>query len=222
MYSSTSSTGGRASARQPLIAAAVFVCVSLLGAPLAATSDPESSPNVAVREEGGTYSVAASFEVAQAADVVLGVLSDYEQIPRFMPDMRTSVIRERAPGRLVVEQEAVSQFMMFSKNVHLVLEVIESSDSIRFVDRCGRSFTRYEGAWRVAPKGDGTTVTYELIARPIFDVPRFILKRLLKRDSGQMIARLRSEIAARAARMPLGESSSRRTGDATLGFPAPR
>ena len=64
----------------------------------------------------------------------------------------------------------------------------------------GRSFTRYEGTWRVIPRDGGATVTYELTARPAFDVPQFILKRLLKRDSGQMIDRLRQEIAARAAR----------------------
>jgi hypothetical protein len=200
MYSSCFFTGGRASARQLLAAAAVTVCISLPGAHLAATSGHESSANVSVLEESGAYRVAASFEVQQGADVVLAVLSDYEQIPRFMPDVRTSVIRERAPGRLVVEQEAVSQFLMFSKNVHLVLEVIESRDGIRFVDRCGRSFTHYEGAWRVAQKDDGTTVTYDLIARPVFDVPGFILKRLLKRDSAEMISRLRQEIAARATR----------------------
>jgi len=142
--------------------------------------------------------VAARFDVPEAAGVALGVLSDYEQIPRFMPDVRTSVVLERTPGRLLVEQEAVSQFMMFSKTVRLVLEVTEDGDTIHFVDRSNDSFTHYEGAWRVTPRDPGTTVTYELSATPAFDVPAFILKRLLKRDSAQMIIRLRQEITARA------------------------
>lgn len=82
----------------------------------------------------------------------------------------------------------------------LTLEVTQDGDTIRFVDRCGKSFTRYEGKWRVIQRNGGTTVTYELTARPAFDVHEFILKRLLKRDSGEMIDRLRREIAARAAR----------------------
>ncbi len=86
--------------------------------------------------------VAASFEVPQAVAVALAVLSDYEQIPRFMPDVRTSVVLERTPDRLLIEQAAVSRFMMFTKKVHLVLEVTEDGDTIRFVDRCGKSFTR--------------------------------------------------------------------------------
>ena len=177
-----------------------MLCASLPGARLMATPGPPPPPDVSVREARGTYSVAARFDIAESAGTALAVLSDYEQIPRFIPDVRTSVVLDRTPGRLLIEQEAVSQFLMFSKKVHLVLEVTEDTDTIRFVDRCGRSFTRYEGLWRVMQQGGRTTVTYELTAHPAFDVPEFILKRLLKRDAGQMIDRLRREIVARATR----------------------
>jgi len=66
-----------------------------------------------------------------------------------------------------------------------------------FRDRCGRSFSQYEGAWRLSPQDGQTVITYELVAEPSFDVPGFVLKRLLRRDSTQMIDRLRREIAAR-------------------------
>ena len=154
-------------------------------------------PQVEVREARGVYTVTATFEVPQAPSVALAVLSDYEQIPRFMPDVRASVVRERAPGRLVVEQQAESRFMMFSKRVHLVLEVTENGDTIRFTDRCGTSFTTYQGTWRATRDGDRTLITYELTAKPAFDVPQFLLKRLLKRDSGRMIEGLKQEMAAR-------------------------
>ncbi|CAN5741966.1 hypothetical protein BH24ACI5_BH24ACI5_26460 [soil metagenome] len=38
------------------------------------------------------------------------------------------------------------------------------------------------GSWKAVQKAGGTTMTYELTARPGFDVPGFVLKRLLKRD----------------------------------------
>lgn len=174
--------------------------VLFLSAGPAATADPAPTPQVSVQETNGLYSVRARFEIPQTTSVALAVLSDYEQIPRFMPDVRKSVVLERGPKRLLVEQEAISQFMMFSKKVHLLLEVIEDGDSIRFTDTSGESFLSYQGSWRAAAKNGGTTVTYELTARPGFDVPEFILKRLLKRDSGEMITRLRQEFAARAAR----------------------
>lgn len=183
-----------------LLAAVVGLCVPLPGAHLAATEGPAPSPQVSVSEQRGTYAVTARFEVPQPPDIVLAVLSDYEQIPRFMPDVRSSVIVERTPEHVMVEQEAVSQFMMFSKKVHLLLEVRREKSTIRFVDRSAKSFEHYAGAWKVVPRGEGSAVTYELEARPSFDVPAFILRRLLKRDSGDMIGNLRREFAARAER----------------------
>jgi hypothetical protein len=56
---------------------------------------------------------------------------------------------------------------------------------------------KYEGAWRLAQVDGRTEITYELAARPNFDVPQFLLTRLLKRDARQMIERLRGEMAAR-------------------------
>jgi len=132
--------------------------------------------------------------------VALAVLTDYEQIPRFMPDVRTSVVRERAVGWAVVEQEAVSSVMMFTKRVHLVLEIEEQRDALIFRDRCGRNFVRYEGAWRISEQDGQTAITYELTAEPSFDVPGFMVKRIFRRDAAQMIEHLQREIAARAAR----------------------
>ena len=184
-----SESGGRF-----LTAAAMFV---FLHASLAAA---EQSPgNLTVREEKGVYTVVARFLVDQPASVALTVLTDYEQIPRFMTDVRTSIVRSRGTGWAVVEQEAESRLMMFSKRIHLVLLIEEQPDALIFRDRCGQTFVRYEGAWRLSSEDGHTLITYELTAEPSFDVPGVILKRVLRRDSGRMIVSLQREIAARAA-----------------------
>jgi len=167
-----------------------------LGAPAAAGA--QADPAVSVSEAGGVYSVTASFTVPEETRFVLAALTDYADIPRFMPEVRSSTIIERSDDRVVVEQEAVARFLMFSRKVHLVLEVQQEGNTIRFRDRCGRSFARYEGAWVAAERDGRTAITYRLQAQPSFDVPEFLLKRLLKRDAQQMIERLKIEIAARA------------------------
>jgi hypothetical protein len=115
-----------------------------------------------------------------------------------MPDVRRSRIVDSADGRLVVEQEAIAKFMMFSKRIHLVLEVQPEATSIRFRDRCGESFALYEGSWEIRDEDGGAVIGYRLQARPSFNVPESVLKRLLQRDARAMIARLQAEIAARA------------------------
>ena len=157
--------------------------------------------DVTVHEHDGVYRVTATFTVERSAPVVFAVLTGYEQIPRYMPDVRSSRVIERSDGHAVVEQEAVARMLMFSKRVHLLLDVREEPHLIRFRDRCGKSFAYYEGAWTLsaanAAEGDRVSVRYELAAKPSFDVPEFLLKRLFKRDAQEMIRRLRDEMTRR-------------------------
>jgi ribosome-associated toxin RatA of RatAB toxin-antitoxin module len=179
----------------------LFLCCALLvlatgGLSLAARDD---EPQVTVSESDGLYQVAATFGVAESTATAIAVLTDFERIPKFMPDMTTSSVRERTDAGTLVEQEATARFMMFSKKVHLMLRVSEKNGTIRFRDECGRSFSRYEGLWRVSASNGRTAVEYQLGARPTFDVPGFVLKRLLKRDAIEMIERLQAEIARKAS-----------------------
>ena len=188
-------TGGRPGARRCLAWTAALV----LGIGSLAGAGQATDPAPAVREERGVYVVSADFSVPGPAAVALTVLTDYENIPRFMPAVKTSTVTERGDDYAVVEQEAVATFMLFSKRIHLVLDVQEHAGTIRFNDRCGKSFERYEGTWTVSDTDGRTTIGYRLTAKPAFDVPAFLLKRLLKRDALQMIGQLQTEIASRAA-----------------------
>jgi uncharacterized membrane protein len=193
------SGGHLTDARRRVVAAAFLILVAGT-MPAAAAGDSETASEVTVRENGGVYSVAARFHVPQPATVVRAVLADYEDLPRFMPQIKTSVVLERTGNHVIVEQEAVSRLMAFSKQVHLVLEITEASDALYFRDRCGRSFLRYEGAWRTLDQHGRTEIVYELTTQPAFDIPEFVVKRLLKRDSMNTIEQLRREMAHRSSR----------------------
>jgi hypothetical protein len=190
-------TGGGACLRRSFVVAGLFLATGLT-LPAASTQPVP----VTVHGERGVYRVAATFATPQPMTIAHAVLTDYEQIPRFMPDVRTSRVVERGTGRAVVEQEAVARVLFFSKQVRLVLEVQEAPASIRFRDRCGQSFVRYEGQWTLGEQDGHAVIGYELLAEPGFDVPEFILSRLLKRDAGRMIEALRAEIAARSPTAP--------------------
>ena len=194
MIRDNSVSGGCVSTRRILVAVALIVSGLITLLPVAAAGQgPE--PIVTVQEDRGIYSVRARFHVPQSEAVAMAVLTDYERIPRFMPDIKTSVLLERTAGRAVVEQEGVSHFLMFSKRVHLVLEITEAADALRFRDRCGRSFASYEGSWTLSSENGGARIVYELMAQPSFSVPASVLKRLFRRDSASMIESLRQEIA---------------------------
>jgi ribosome-associated toxin RatA of RatAB toxin-antitoxin module len=188
---------GRGACQVLLSTLIILFTLSMIAAaaPQAETTTTAGQTDVTVREQDGIYHVAATFTVPQTIPVVFAVLTGYEQIPRYMPDVRSSRVIERGEGHAVVEQEAVARVMMFSKRIHLVLDVREGSQTIRFRDRCGKSFAHYEGAWTLDAKSpERVEVRYELAAKPSFDVPEFLLKRLLKRDAQEMIRRLQDEM----------------------------
>ncbi len=186
--------GRRCARRLVCLLAVVMLAVA------ATRAEPLGESRIDVSESGGVYSVTAAFAVTETAQTVMAVLTDYARIPRFMPDVQLSKVLERTGSSAVVEQEAVSRFMLFSRRVHLVLEIREDAGFIRFRDRCGQSFESYEGTWQVSQHDSLTVIDYQLSAKPSFEVPGFVLKRLLKRDAAQLIDRLKAEIAARVDR----------------------
>jgi ribosome-associated toxin RatA of RatAB toxin-antitoxin module len=186
----TAATGGHRARR--FVVPGLLVAVLFVGKTSLAASDSE----VAVHEKDGVYEVRATFSVLRPPSIVAAVLTDYLRIPDYMPEVRSSQVLERHDDHVVVEQEAVARFMMFSRRVRLVLEVTEGSSTIEFHDRCGQSFERYEGSWSMAERDGQTRIAYTLTAKPSFDVPDWLLSRLLKRDATQMIARLHAQIAA--------------------------
>jgi hypothetical protein len=179
-----------------MTARVLVVSLAMVGSTLAAA--PDDAPVISVRSDGGRYVVAAQFGVAQPAFIARAVLTDYERVPRFMPGVLVSRVLERGDRHTRIEQEAVSKFMLFSRRVHLVLDVEEGPHVLRFRDACGKSFSSYEGSWTITDRGDRTLIEYGLTAVPAFDVPGFVLRRLLDRDARAMIDGLRSEITDRA------------------------
>lgn len=179
---------------------AALAAVVLLAAGTVAGAQPAmgEAPRVSIAREQDAWAVSARFSVPYPASLVLEVLTDYEAIPRFMPDIERSVVLHQAGARTVVEQEAVSSVMMFSKRVHLRLAVERSGQGLRFQDELGTSFHRYVGRWDLSEANGHTVVDYGLSADPAFSVPGFLIRRLLSRDATEMIERLRGEMSRRA------------------------
>ena len=126
-------TGGRPGARWCFARMTLLILGVVV--PAAAQSPP---PSASVREEGGLYAVSAEFSASGSPELVLATLSDYDNIPRFMPAVTRSRIVERSDEHAVVEQEAVASFLMFSRRIHLTLDVSQQPGTIHFTDRCGR------------------------------------------------------------------------------------
>ena len=197
---SVDTAGGRFGARRLVVVWGLIGVISLAWhAGAAAASSGEDAQAITVREEQGVFTIAARFTVSASPAIAMAVLTDYDNIPRFLPNVRTSRLLERTDSQALVEQEAVARFMFFSTRIHLVLGIEETASTVRFVDRCGKSFSRYGGVWTLTSSSDNRVeVRYELTAKPTFDAPAFLIRRLMQRDASDQIRRLRNEMAARS------------------------
>ena len=188
------------------LSAVVMVAAALMCMVPVAAQSPSPAASVretaaaSVRVERGLYTVTADFNVAESLAIVRAVLTDYERIPAFLPNVEKSVIVSRESGHVRVEQEVAGRMMMFSKRICLKLDIREEATAIYFIDTCRKQFSSYEGEWQIDAAPAHTTVHYRVTANPSFSVPSFLLSRMLKHDAEKLIAALQVEMTARAKR----------------------
>jgi carbon monoxide dehydrogenase subunit G len=193
--------------------------------PLVAAALPSvalaQSADVTIRDdERGMYRVEGAFVVDAPRTVVWEVLTDYEGIDEFVSSILRSEVTERRPDGLLLQQEAVGKLFLFSKSIHLLLEVREEPEhTIAFRDVSGRSFESYSGEWRIEDAGDAVRVSYALSAKPAFRQPPFVARRTMRDSVQRLLDEVRLEIESRRFRGC--RASSRRAGSRSSGRPGP-
>ena len=177
----------------------LMVVLSILCAPALGANTPI---NVDVaRSADKAYVVDAAFDVNVPGAIAWDVLTDYEGIGRFVSSIRQSTIKEREPGRVLLEQHGVGRAWIISLPMHVVLDVRERDQRVlTFRDVCGKSFSVYEGAWELAKIEGGTRVTYRLKADPTGRQPAMLAKSAIRGSVRTLLEEVREEILARATR----------------------
>jgi hypothetical protein len=171
-----------------------ILCTPALGATTPINVDVE-------RGTDKTYVVDAAFEVNVPAPIAWEVLTDYEGIGLFVSSIRRSTIKEREPGRVLLEQHGVGRAWIISLPMHVVLDVREHDQRVlAFRDVCGKSFSTYEGAWELSTVAGGTRVTYRLKADPTGRQPAMLAKSAIRGSVRQLLDEVREEMLTRGAR----------------------
>ncbi len=152
-----------------------------------------------VGSTGKVYQLEGSFEVAVPSEVAWLVLTDYTSHPRFVSDLKSSVITDRKTGVTMVAQQAIGKVAMFSTTVKLLLKMTESAQSqIAFVDTLGKDFEMFEGKWTLSKGPKGLQVNYALRCQPRAKAPAFIMGPVMEDSTRRLMAAMRTEIEKRA------------------------
>jgi ribosome-associated toxin RatA of RatAB toxin-antitoxin module len=165
------------------------------GCSAAPPAEPTPGVRVDVRVKDGVYLVEGGFEVERPTAAVWAVLTDYEALPDLLSGMRQSRVLSRAGRRVLVHQEVQARALVFSRTLHVLLEVWETPPrQLDFRDTLHRDFELYEGVWRLRATAAGAQVQYRLRARPKRSSPRFLTESALEGQVQALLSELRQQV----------------------------
>jgi carbon monoxide dehydrogenase subunit G len=156
--------------------------------------------SVDVNRNGRSFAVRAEATVAAPVATVWEVLTDYDNLARFIPGLSRSAVQLRAANRVRVEQKGEARFLVFSYPIEVVLEVEESpSDSISSRG-VGGNLRRMSGRYDLKRAGAGVLLRYAGELEPDFELPPVIGTLAVRTMVEEQFAAMVAEIERRAAR----------------------
>lgn len=170
--------------------------VLLLAASLAAAA---AEPEVRIELSGDAYAVFARIAVGVDRSIAWGVITDYNGLRRFVPDMDESRIVSRPGEPTLVRQTGAWSFLGYRVPVQIVARVDEQPmRSVRFHSVSGN--VRVEnGEWSIADEGQGVAITYRVECTPEFWVPPWLGSMLIRREVRSKLERIAQEMRRRDA-----------------------
>lgn len=135
------------------------------------------------------FEVSASGTVKASPAAVWRVLTDYEAMPEFVPDLDMTKIMSRTGNRVIVEQSGIARFLFLSRTIYLVVHISEEPISSIDIKLVQGDMKRYRCRWELTPVPEtgGTRVAYTGKMVPKFYVPGMLGSNIIRRDIERMM-----------------------------------
>ena len=151
------------------------------------------------RLEQGTRRLAVQLRLPLDPQWIWGVLTDYNNLNRYIPNLSTSRQLWRRGNRVGLEQVGTQQFcgLRFTARVELELEEDPDQGELRFEMRSG-DFRRFEGLWRVDSDAVSTRLLYSLTVQGKPGMPIGLIEQRLQQDLANNLRGVQREAMVRA------------------------
>jgi ribosome-associated toxin RatA of RatAB toxin-antitoxin module len=155
---------------------------------------------VEVERNGERYAVRAEATLAAAAALAWQVLTDYDNLPRFIPGLSKSAVLARSGDRVLLEQAGEARFLLFSYPMQTRLEVLESPQAQITSRAVAGNLKRMNGRYELQRLGSALRLRYSGEIEPDFELPPLIGTWALRAMVEEQFAAMVAEIERRAAR----------------------
>lgn len=164
----------------------VQVAMAADGPPVVADSD------VRVERSGAHFMVDLTLYAPVAPALAWAVLTDFEHMGEFVPNLSSSQVIERSDSFLKVNQKGVARYGLFSSKFESIREIRLSPLREIRAHGVGGNIQRMESVMQLQAEGSGTRLTYHAEVLPGFWFPPLIGPALVRHETaGQFSALLR-------------------------------
>lgn len=147
----------------------------------------------------GVRRLAVQLRTDQCVDHLWQVLTDYESLSDFIPNLSSSKLIERSGNRVTLAQVGSQQLVLglkFSAEVQLELTEHRPEGLLQFRMVKG-DFRRFEGSWRLQSVPDQTLVLYELTVQGCLGMPVALIEQRLRQDLNDNLLAVEEETIRR-------------------------
>lgn len=172
--------------------------VALLPCLFCASVSASAEPEVRIERTQDVIRIDASLRVDVHHHIAWQVLTDYDNLARFVPGMQTSKIVSRPGEPLMLKQTGQSGFLLFKVPIEVVVQIVETPLETIGFHGVGGSFKNQHGEWRIERLGDATRLIYQANIVPGFRVPPLIGPAVMGQDVSSKLTGLAQEMQKRA------------------------
>ncbi len=142
------------------------------------------------------FEVSASGTVQANQAVVWKILTAYERMPEFVPDMQSAKVLARNGNRVLLEQYGQAHFLFFTRHIHLIVNVSEEPMSRIDIVLVDGDMKVYHCRWELStlPDNGGTRIVYTGTMVPRFYVPGILGTNFVRADIERMMAAVLARI----------------------------
>lgn len=162
-----------------------------------ATPEPDHEITVVVKRDGETILVDVSFVVMASVQEAWEVLTDYDHMAQFLPNVQSSAVIERSGNKLKVAQKGRSSRGLLSFALDYVREVELDPYKEIHSHLISGSLKKLDGVTRLTPAGAGTRVVYRSESLPNVWVPPGIGPLFIENEMRKQFEDMRAEILRR-------------------------
>ncbi len=167
------------------------------------TSDHDTFAQVAIQVDKLSErqrQISAKIQIPQPVEKVWQILTDYESLPDFIPNLAKSSLLEHPNGGIRLEQIGSQSLLNFKFCARVVLDLEELFPTLIQFNMVEGDFKGFSGSWCLEPytlsEQQGTTLCYTIQIWPKLTMPISIIERRLSKDLQTNLLAIRQRAVA--------------------------